>query len=113
MLHGLIAGLLLVLSESPATFAADVIPPAPLPEKGSGSLPATSPEHQPGSPAIPSSKMDPGIERRPSAVPDPHSAVPLPNVDPNMSVNPEIAPPAKEALKPRKGNEPEDKRPGH
>ena len=109
----LIAGLLLVLLESSDGFAADVIPPAPLPEKGSGPPPATAPENpsQSAAPAIPPSKIDPGIERRPSAVPDPRSAVPPPNVDPNMSVNPETAPPAKEAIKPRKGEEPHNKRP--
>jgi len=109
----LIAALLVLLLESSPGFAADVIPPAPVPEKGSGSPPATSPEDpsQSGAPAIPPSKIDPGIQRRPSAVPDPRSAVPPPNVDPKMSVNPETAPPAKDALKPRKGEETQDKRP--
>lgn len=113
MLYGLIAGVLLALLESPVGFAADVIPRAPLPEKGSGPPAATAPEDpsQSGAPAIPPSNIDPGIERRPSAVPDPRSAVPPPNVDPEMSVNPETAPPAKEAIKPRKGEEPHDKRP--
>src|SRR5918998_985752 len=98
MLLRLIAGLLLLILESSAGFAADVIPPAPVLDKGSGSPPATTPEHpsQSGAPAIPPSKIDPGIERRPSAVPDPRSAVPPPNVDPNMSVNPETSPSAKE-----------------
>lgn len=108
-----IAGLLVGLLASSIGFAADVIPPAPLPEKGSGPPPTTAPEDpsQSGTPAIPPSKIDPGIERRPSAIPDPRSAVPPPNVDPNMSVNPETAPPAKDALKPHKGEEPQNKRP--
>jgi hypothetical protein len=108
-----LASLLIVLLESPVGFAADVIPPAPLPEKGSGPPPATAPENpsQSGAPAIPPSKLDPGIERRPLAVPDPRSAVPPPNVDPEMSVNPETAPPAKDAIKPRQGEEPHDKPP--
>src|SRR5687767_7262216 len=103
----------LLVALLPVGFAADVIPPAPVPEKGSGPPPATAPENPPqlGAPAIPPSKIDPGIERRPSAVPDPRSAVPPPNVDPDMSVNPETAPPAKEAIKPRKGKEPHDNRP--
>ena len=108
-----IAGILLALLESPVGFAADVIPPAQLPEKGAGPPPATTPEDpsQSGAPAIPPSKMDPGIERRPSGIPDPRSAVPPPNVDPKMSVNPETAPPAKDALKPRRGEKPPDERP--
>lgn len=109
----LIAGLVVVLLESSLGFAADVIPPAQLPEKGAGPPPATTPEDpsQSGGPVIPPSKMDPGIERRPSGIPDPRSAVPPPNVDPKMSVNPETAPPAKDALKPRRSEEPRDKRP--
>ena len=109
----LITGLVVVLLESSLSFAADVIPPAQLPEKGAGPPPATTPEDpsQSGGPAIPPSKMDPGIERRPSGTPDPRSAVSPPNVDPKMSVNPETAPPAKDALKPRRGEEPQDKRP--
>src|SRR3982751_6712282 len=113
MLWPLVTGALIVLLESPIGFAADVIPQAPAPEKGSGSPPATSPEDpsQSGAPAIPPSKIDPGIERRPSGIPDARSAVPPPIVDPKMSVNPETAPPAKDALKPRKGEEPQNKRP--
>ncbi len=111
MLARLIAGLFFVLLESSIGLAADVIPPVPPPEKGTGPPPATAPENpsQSSAPAIPPSKLDPGIERRPSAIPDSRSAVPPPNVDPNMSVNPETAPPAKDALKPHKGEEPSER----
>ena len=85
---------------------ADVVPPAPLPEKGSGARPGITPENpsESGTPAIPPSKIDPGIEQRPPTIPDPRAAVPPPNVDPNLSVDPESAPPAKKAKKPRGGD---------
>jgi hypothetical protein len=76
---------------------ADVVPPAPLPEKGSGARPGVTPENpsESGTPPIPPSKIDPGIQQRPPTIPDSRAAVPPPNVDPNMSVDPESAPPAK------------------
>ena len=83
--------------------AADVVPPAPIPEKGSHAGPAITPENpsELGTPAIPPSKMDPGIQQQPATIPDPRSAVQPPNIDPKMSVDPEKAPPSNKAKKPR------------
>jgi hypothetical protein len=96
------------MSAPPSIFAAgaDVVPSAPLPEKGSGRPPATTPEHpsEEGTPAIPPSTIDPGIQKRPPTTPDARSAVPPPTVDPKMSVDPETAPPAEKAKK-RPGSE--------
>ncbi len=85
---------------------ADVVPPVPLPEKGSGPKPGITPENpsESGTPAIPPSKIDPGIQQRPPTIPDPRAAVPPPNVDPNMSRDPESTPPAKKAEKSRGGD---------
>jgi hypothetical protein len=87
-------------------FAADVVPPARLPEKGSEAGPAITPENpsESGTPAIPPSKIDPGIQQRPPTNPDSRAAVPPPNIDPKMSVDPEKAPPANKAKKPRGEN---------
>src|SRR5688572_4934544 len=105
MLTLLIITVWLALLAPPDLTAADVVPPAPLPEKGSGTRPGMTPESPPdsGTPAIPPSKIDPGIQQRPRAIPDPRSAVPPPNVDPNMSVDPESAPPSNKAKKPEMG----------
>jgi hypothetical protein len=106
---GLAITVWLSLLASAGVFAADVVPPAPLPEKGSEGGPAITPENpsESGTPAIPPSKIDPGIQQRPPTIPDPRSAVPPPNIDPKMSVDPEKAPPANKAKKPRR----EDTRP--
>ena len=86
--------------------AADVVPPAPLPEKGSGANAGLTPENpsESGTPAIPPSKIDPGIQQRPPTIPDPRAAVPPPNVDPNMSRDPESTPPGTKAEKSRGGD---------
>jgi hypothetical protein len=102
---GLAMTVWLALLASPGVFAADVVPPAPLPERESEAGPAITPENpsEAGTPAIPPSKIDPGIQQRPPTIPDPRSAVPPPNIDPKMSVDPEKAPPANKAEKPRGG----------
>ena len=94
----IVIGLVIPL-EMPAV-AADIVPPAPLPEKRSNP-PATTPENpsEEGQRAIPPSTIDPGIQKRPPTIPDTRSAVPPPTVDPNMSVDPETAPPAEQAKK--------------
>jgi hypothetical protein len=99
---GLVMTLWLTLLAPSGVFAADVVPPAPLPEKGSEAGPAITPEDpsESGTPAIPPSMIDPGIQQRPATNPDPRSAVPPPNIDPKMSVDPEKAPPANKAKKP-------------
>jgi hypothetical protein len=86
--------------------AADVVPPAPLPEQGPEARPSITPENpsESGTPAIPPSKIDPGIQQYPRTSPDPRAAVPPPNVDPNMSRDPESSPPAKKAEKSRGGD---------
>jgi hypothetical protein len=103
---GLVMTVWLTLLAQSDVFAADVVPPAPLPEKGSEAGPAITPENpsESGTPAIPPSKIDPGIQQRPPTNPDPRSAVPPPNIDPKMSVDPEKAPPANKAKKPRGKN---------
>jgi hypothetical protein len=103
---GLVMTVWLTLLAPSELFAADVVPPAPLPEKGSEAGPAITPENpsESGTPAIPPSKIDPGIQQRPPTNPDPRSAVPPPNIDPKMSVDPEKAPPANKAKKPRGEN---------
>lgn len=106
MIAGVAVTVWLALLAPPGVSAADVVPSAPLPEKGSGARPGITPESpsESGTPAIPPSKFDPGIQQRPPTIPDPRSAVPPPNVDPKMSVDPETAPPANKAKKPRGGD---------
>jgi hypothetical protein len=103
---GLVITVWLRLLAPSEVFAADVVPPARLPEKGSEAGPAITPENpsESGTPAIPPSKIDPGIQQRPPTNPDPRAAVPPPNIDPKMSVDPEKAPPANKAKKPRGEN---------
>jgi hypothetical protein len=74
-------------------WSADVTP-SPLP-------PGTLPPDNPQSPkSLPPSRIDPGIDRRPQTVPDPHSAVVPPKVDPKMAIDPETHPPDRENAKP-------------
>jgi hypothetical protein len=40
-------------------------------------------------PAPPPSTIDPGIQKLPETVPDPKAAIPPPNVDPDMVIDPE------------------------
>lgn len=107
-LGGTMVAVWLALVAPPPVPGADVVPPAPLPEKGSGPKPGITPEtpSESGLPPIPPSKIDPGIQQRPSTIPDPRSAVPPPNVDPNMSRDPEAAPPADSAKKPQRRENP-------
>lgn len=103
--HFVLASMVILFTQLPVS-AADILPPAQTPEKGSGQGPQTTPAQpaDPSTPVIPPSSIDPGIERRPPTVPDPRSAVPPPNVDPKMSIDPETAPPAK-GMKPGGGTE--------
>ncbi len=105
MIAGLTLAVWLALLAPHEVSGADVVPPAPLPEKGSGARPGITPEDpsESGTPAMPPSKIDPGIQQRPPTIPDPRAAVQPPNVDPKMSVDPESAPPANKAKKPRGG----------
>ena len=106
---GLAITVWLLLLAPVGVFASDVVPPAPLPKKEPAAGQAITPENpsESGTPAIPPSKIDPGIQQRPATIPDPRLSVPPPNIDPKMSVDPEKAPPANKAKKPRG----EDKRP--
>ena len=108
IVHALVAFITFVavtIGYNPASSAADIIPPAPIPEAGTPSHPETLPEKHigPGAPPIPPSSIDPGIERRPPAIPDRRSTVSPPNVDPKMAIDPETAPPA-EGIKPQGGS---------
>ena len=93
MIFLLLALLVLAVWLSPA-WSADVTP-AP-----------SVPEHPQTPSTPPPSHIDPGIERRPQTVPDPHSAVVPPKVDPKMAIDPEKAPPASEKTKPSGPHEP-------
>jgi hypothetical protein len=67
------------------TFAADVEPPSgPPSERGPGEPPSPN-----IAPAPPPSSIDPGIQKTPETVPDPKAAVPPPNIDPEMVIDPE------------------------
>lgn len=67
------------------TFAADVVPPSDPPsERGPGEPPAPN-----IAPAPPPSSIDPGIQKTPETIPDPKSAVPPPNIDQEMVIDPE------------------------
>jgi len=84
---------LLLASWLSTAWSADVIPAPP--------APLESPPGNPQRPtAPPPSRIDPGIERRPKTVPDPRSAVTPPIVDPKMAIDPEMAPPATEKMRP-------------
>lgn len=93
--------------------AADVIPPAPIPEPGPAQPPRATPETPsgPGAPAIPPSTIDPGIEHRPTTIPDPRSSVTPPDVDPNMTVPPETAPKKGQGTDLGRGAEPKSPQP--
>lgn len=74
-----------VLSCAAGVLAADGAPPTdPRSETRPGK---TTPRNM--MPAPPPSTIDPGIQKLPETVPDPKAAVPPPNVDPNMVIDPE------------------------
>lgn len=91
--------------------AADVLPPAHLPESGSRPIPDITPDRPSGSgvPAIAPSHMDPGIQHVPEKRGDPQASVKPPNLDPNMSTNPDVAPPSREGVNPPGGVMPQGK----
>jgi hypothetical protein len=65
--------------------AADVVPPSD-PRSETNPVEPVPPT---SAPAPPPSTIDPGIQKTPDTVPDPRSAVPPPNVDPEMVIDPE------------------------
>ena len=92
-----------ILTHLPAfAVAADVLPPAQLPERSGGPAPGITPDRalEPGIPTIPLSRIDPGIQHMPERRGDPRGSVKPPNVDSNMSTNPDVVP------SPRKGVNP-------
>ena len=91
--------------------AADVVPPAQLPESGGGPAPNIAPERalESGVPAIPPSRIDPGIQHMPERRGDPRGSVKPPNLDPNMSTNPDVAPSPREGINPPGGARPQGK----
>ena len=109
-LHQLVGIVILTLLPAFAV-AADVLPPAQLPESGSGPSPNITPERPSGSdvPAIPPSRMDPGIQHLPERRGDPHGFVKPPNLDRSMSTNPDVAPSPPEGINPPSGTKPKGK----
>jgi len=93
--------------------AADVLPPAQLPESGGGPAPSTTPEKpsESGVLAIPPSHMDPGIQHTPERRADPRGSVQPPSLDPSMSTNPDVAPSPREGINPPGGTRPQGKPP--
>lgn len=99
--HRLVAVAILTLLPAFAV-AADVLPPAQLPERSGGPAPDITPDRasESGVPTIPPSRIDPDIQHMPERRGDSRGSVKPPNVDPNMSTNPDVAP------SPRKGVNP-------
>jgi hypothetical protein len=64
-----------------------------------------------GVPPIPPSQIDPGIQHVPKehGDPDPRAAVKPPNLDPSISTNPDVVPPAREDMNPLGGGAPKGK----
>ena len=73
--HGLVAIAILTLLPAFA-IAADVLPPAQLPESGGGPAPGIPPKRpsESGVPAIPPSHIDPGIQHTPEKRGDPRGS---------------------------------------
>lgn len=55
------------------------------------------------------SKSDPGIQHMPEKLGDPRGAVKPPNLDPGISTNPDVAPPAQKGINPPAGETPPGK----
>ena len=111
--HRLVAIAILTLLPAFAVAAADVLPPAQLPESGGRPTPGITPERpsESGVPAIPPSHIDPGIQHMPERRGDLRGSVKPPNLDPGMSTNPDIAPALREGINPPGGARPQG-RPG-
>jgi hypothetical protein len=109
-IHGLVAIAILTLLPAFA-LAADVLPPAQLPESGGGLAPGITPEtpSKSGVPAIPPSRIDPGIQHTPERRGDPRGSVKPPSLDPSMSTNPDVAPSPREDINPPGGASPKGK----
>jgi hypothetical protein len=86
----------------PFVIAADVLPPAQLPESGGGPAPGLTPERplESGVPAILPSRINPGIQHTPERRGDPRGSMKPPNLDPSMSTNPDVAPFPREGINP-------------
>jgi hypothetical protein len=99
--HRLVAVAILTLLPAFAV-AADVLPPAQLPEGGGGPAPDITPERAPesGIPTVPPSRIDPGIQHMPERRGDSRGSVKPPNLDPSMSTNPDVAPSPREGISP-------------
>jgi hypothetical protein len=91
--------------------AADVLPPTQLPESGAGLVPDINSERpsESGVSIIPPSRIDPGIEHKPARLGDPRGSVKPPNLDSNMSTNPDVAPSPREGANPSGEGTPQGK----
>ena len=91
--------------------AADILPPAQLPEGGGEPTPSITPARpsETGDSAIPPSHIDPGIQHMPEKRGDPRGSVKPPNLDPNMSTNPDVTPSPREGINPPGGTGPQGK----
>ena len=108
--HRLVAIAILILLPAFAV-AADVLPPAQLPESRGGPAPDITPDRpsESGVPAIPPSRIDPGIQHMPERRGDSRGSVKPPNLDPSMSTNPDVAPSPRENIDPPGGAKPQGK----
>jgi hypothetical protein len=90
-----------ILSLLPAlAISADRLPPAP-PEGGDMPTPAPIPEEkESGVPHIPPSQIDPGILHVPEQRGNPRATVKPPDIDPGISKDPDVAPPAQQDSNP-------------
>jgi hypothetical protein len=107
--HRLVA--IAILSLLPAlAISALGFPPAP-PESGGEPVPGITSEKplESGVPPIPPSRIDPGIQHVPEKRGDPRAVVKPPNLDPGISTNPDVAPPAPKGINPPGGGTPQEK----
>ena len=95
----------------PFAVAADVLPPAQLPERSGGPAPEISPDRasESGVPTIPPSRIVPGIQHMPERRGDSRGSVKPPNLDPIMSTNPDVASSPREGINPPGGGTPQGK----
>jgi hypothetical protein len=77
--------LLLAMLTASTALAADI----PAPE----TAPPSQPPAEQSKPDVAHSPTDPGLAKQPETIPDPHSVVTPPVVDPKMAINPEAPPP--------------------
>lgn len=102
---------ILILSLLPVVaHAADGLPSSP-PAGSRAPDPGAIPEKmiEPGKVPTAPSKSDPGIQHMPEKLGDPRGAVKPPDLDPGISTNPDVAPPAQKGINPPAGGTPPGK----